>query len=64
MLLHDILPEDNALPISTYQAKKLMCPMGLEVERIHECPNNCMLYRKEFENKHNYVFCGASRYKR
>ncbi|KAL7588025.1 hypothetical protein Lser_V15G35834 [Lactuca serriola] len=64
VFLHDILPEDNALPISTYQAKKLMCPMGLEVERIHACPNNCMLYRKEFENKHNCVFCGASRYKR
>ncbi|CAH1440680.1 unnamed protein product [Lactuca virosa] len=59
-VLHDILPEDNELPISTYQAKKLMCPMGLKVERIHACPNNCMLYRKEFENKHNCVFCGAS----
>ncbi|XP_052627699.1 uncharacterized protein LOC111897517 [Lactuca sativa] len=64
VLLHDILPEDNELPISTYQAKKLMCPMGLEVERIHACPNNSMLYRKEFENKHNCVFCGALRYKR
>ncbi|KAL4563368.1 hypothetical protein LXL04_027409 [Taraxacum kok-saghyz] len=63
-LLHDLFPEDNGLPISTYQAKKLMCPMGLEVERIHACPNNCMLFRKEFENKHNCVSCGASRYKR
>ncbi|KAL4583243.1 hypothetical protein LXL04_007811 [Taraxacum kok-saghyz] len=63
-LLHDLFLEDNGLPISTYQAKKLMCPMGLEVERIHACPNNCMLFRKEFENKHNCVSCGASRYKR
>ncbi|KAL4575729.1 hypothetical protein LXL04_011813 [Taraxacum kok-saghyz] len=63
-LLHDLFPEDNGLPISTYQAKTLMCPMGLEVERIHACPNNCMLFRKEFENKHNCVSCGASRYKR
>ncbi|KAI3750670.1 hypothetical protein L2E82_21402 [Cichorium intybus] len=63
-LLHDLLPEDNGLPISTYQAKKLMCPMGLEVERIHACPNNCMLFVTEFEKNHTCVFCKASRYKR
>ncbi|KAJ0463346.1 putative Transposase-associated domain-containing protein [Helianthus annuus] len=64
VILHDMLPEDNELPISTYQAKKLMCPMGLEVERIHACPNDCMLYRKEYANEHKCVFCKASRYKR
>ncbi|XP_076909133.1 uncharacterized protein LOC143566274 [Bidens hawaiensis] len=31
-LLHDMLPKDNELPISVYQAKKLMCPMELEVQ--------------------------------
>ncbi|XP_076912650.1 uncharacterized protein LOC143571021 [Bidens hawaiensis] len=46
---HDRLPRDNELPISTYQAKKLMCPMGLEVERIHACPNNCILYRNQYK---------------
>ena len=40
-----------------------MCPIGLEVERIHVCPNYFMLFRKEFENKHNCVFFSASRYK-
>ncbi|XP_076931412.1 uncharacterized protein LOC143596544 [Bidens hawaiensis] len=60
---HDRLPRDNELPISTYQAKKLMCPMGLEVERIHACPNNCILYRNQYENNHKCVVCGASRYK-
>ncbi|KAJ0508051.1 putative Transposase-associated domain-containing protein [Helianthus annuus] len=64
VLLHDMLPEGNELPISTYQAKKLMCPMGLEVERIHACPNDCMLYRKEFEDLHECLICHASRYKR
>ncbi|XP_076931394.1 uncharacterized protein LOC143596521 [Bidens hawaiensis] len=58
---HDRLPRDNELPISTYQAKKLMCPMGLEVERIHACPNNCILYRNQYENNHKCVVCGASR---
>ncbi|XP_022003250.1 uncharacterized protein LOC110900686 [Helianthus annuus] len=64
VLLHDMLPEDNELPVSTYQAKKLTCPMGLEVERIHACPNNCILYRKQYANEHKCVKCGASRYKR
>ncbi|XP_076895069.1 uncharacterized protein LOC143547556 [Bidens hawaiensis] len=64
VFLHDrMLPEDNELPILTYRAKKLMCPMGLEVERIHACPNNCILYRKRYENEHKCVVCGASRYK-
>ncbi|GJY21168.1 uncharacterized protein Tco_0393734 [Tanacetum coccineum] len=36
-----MLPDDNQLPISTYQAKKLMCPMDLEIERIDACPNDC-----------------------
>ncbi|KAD3336088.1 hypothetical protein E3N88_31607 [Mikania micrantha] len=64
VILHDMLPEGNELPISTYEAKKLMCPMGLEVERIHACPNDCILYRKEFEKQHKCLTCGASRYKR
>ncbi len=45
--LNHWFPEDNELPTSTYQAKKLMCPMGLEVQRIHACPNNYMLFRGE-----------------
>ncbi|XP_022007380.1 uncharacterized protein LOC110906580 [Helianthus annuus] len=63
-LLHDMLPTDNELPISVYQAKKLMCPMELEVERIHACPNDCMLYRNQYEKAHTCITCGESRYKR
>ncbi|XP_022031474.1 uncharacterized protein LOC110932449 [Helianthus annuus] len=62
-LLHDMLPEDNELPISIYRAKKLMCPMELEVQRIHACPNDCMLYRNQFEKTHTCYICGESRYK-
>ncbi|XP_019183937.1 PREDICTED: uncharacterized protein LOC109178839 [Ipomoea nil] len=29
-LINDMLPEDNGLPKSTYDAKKIMCPMGME----------------------------------
>ncbi|KAJ0546578.1 hypothetical protein HanIR_Chr08g0362521 [Helianthus annuus] len=56
-----MLPEDNELPISIYRAKKLMCPMELEVQRIHACPND---YRNQFEKTHTCYICGESRYKR
>ena len=62
-LLVDMLPNDNELPNSCYKAKKLMCPLGLEVQRIHACPNDCILYRNEHENMHTCPRCGVSRYK-
>ncbi|XP_052621656.1 uncharacterized protein LOC128127253 [Lactuca sativa] len=63
-ILHEMLPDDNELPVSTYQAKKLMCPMGMEIERIHACPNDCMLYRNDYADLHSCITCGTSRYKR
>ena len=39
------LPKDNELPDSTYEVKKVVCPLGLEVQKIHACPNDCILYR-------------------
>ena len=48
-LLGDMLPDENELPRSCYQAKKLLCPMGLDVEKIHACSNDCILYRNEYE---------------
>ncbi|WOG83043.1 hypothetical protein DCAR_0102217 [Daucus carota subsp. sativus] len=40
-LLADILPPKNELPTSTYEAKKILCPMGMNVKKIHACPNDC-----------------------
>nr|GEV53031.1 hypothetical protein [Tanacetum cinerariifolium] len=62
-LLHEAFPEDNELPVSTYQAKKLTCPMGLEVQRIHACPNDCILYRKDYKDLHKCPVYIESRYK-
>ena len=57
------LPEDNELPVSTYEAKKVVCPLGLEVEKIHACPNDCILYRGDYENLVACPVCTALRYK-
>ncbi|XP_031127589.1 uncharacterized protein LOC116029686 [Ipomoea triloba] len=62
-LLKDMLPNDNELPISTYEAKKILCPLGMEIKEIHACPNDCVLYWKEYSDLHVCPKCGVSRYK-
>ena len=62
-VVHDMLPDENMLPKSHYQAKKILCPMGMEYQKIHACPNDCILYRHEFEEMHKFSKCGVSQYK-
>ena len=58
-----MLHKDNELPSSMYEAKQLVCPLGLEVQKIHACPNDCILYRGDYENLDACPVCGALRYK-
>jgi hypothetical protein len=54
----------DELPATTYEAKQLVCPLGLEVQKIHAYPNDCILYRgDEYENLDACPICGALRYK-
>ncbi|XP_070010162.1 uncharacterized protein [Nicotiana sylvestris] len=64
-LLKDALPEGEKLPPSFYETKKIVEGLGLKYEKIHACPNDCMLFRKEFANKNvnKRNVCGASRWK-
>ncbi|XP_066162982.1 uncharacterized protein [Oryza sativa Japonica Group] len=63
-LIKNILPGGNKLPETTYEAKKIVCPLGLEVHKIHACPNDCILYRgEEYENLEACPVCKALRYK-
>lgn len=61
--LTDLLPEGNLLPKSTYHVKKIMTNLGLYYEKIHSCPNGCMLFWEENEKDEICAFCGASRWK-
>jgi hypothetical protein len=63
-LLAKLLPKSNTLPTSTCRAKKLICPLPVGVDKIHACPNYCILYRKEYEFNTKCLICGVSRYKR
>jgi len=62
-VVNDMLPEENTLPKSYYQAKKILCPMGIEYQKIHACPNDCILYRNEFQEMHKCPRCEVSWYK-
>src|SRR3954462_9448249 len=62
-MMKNMLPKDNVLPASTYEAKKVVCPLGLEVQKIHACPNDCILYRgEECENLDACPVCTSVRY--
>jgi hypothetical protein len=62
-MLTKVLPKPNGFPSSTYQVKKIICPLTLGIEKIHAWPNHCILYQKEHEFKDRWPWCSASRYK-
>ena len=62
LLLKNILPVDNKLPKNHYEAK-ILCHIGMEYQKIHACPNDCILYRHEFAELRNCPTCGVSHYK-
>ncbi|XP_066335752.1 uncharacterized protein [Miscanthus floridulus] len=63
-LIKKMLPKPNELPTTTYEAKKVVCPLGFKIQKIHACPNDCILYHgNEYENLDECPVCKASRYK-
>ena len=64
-LLQDLLPQGNLVPESIYEAKQIICPLGLEVEKIHACKNDCILYcGEEYEDLDKCPICGLDRFHR
>jgi hypothetical protein len=64
IMMKKLLPRDNELPASMYEAKKHVCPLGLDVQKIHAYPNDCILYRgEEYTNLDACLVCTALRYK-
>jgi hypothetical protein len=62
-MMRNMLPKDNELPTSIYEAKKIVCPLGLELQKIYACPNDYILYRGDYENLTECPICTALRYK-
>ena len=63
-LLKDMLPQDNVLPYRMYDAKKMLSSIGMSYEKIHACPNDCILFRNEYAPLDKCLKCGALRYKK
>ncbi|RVW81554.1 hypothetical protein CK203_051852 [Vitis vinifera] len=58
-----MLPVNNELPLSMYEAKNTLNALGMEYEKIHACPNDCILFRNELKDASSCPTCGASRWK-
>ena len=59
----DMLPLDAKLPKDHYEAKKIVRDLGLGYEKIHACPNDCILFWKENVNLEACPCCKVSRWK-
>ena len=56
-----MLPWPNELPKNTYQAKQMIYPLGLEVQKIHACYNDCILYHDKYAKLEQCSVCELSR---
>ncbi|XP_074342520.1 uncharacterized protein LOC141680107 [Apium graveolens] len=64
LLVGSMLPQGNTFPSSFSEAKKSLCTLGMEYEKIHVCLNDCLLYRGERdEDETKCRICQASRWK-
>ncbi|XP_060963548.1 uncharacterized protein LOC133033034 [Cannabis sativa] len=62
--LVELLPEGNVMPLSFYEAKKTLSSLGMQYEKIHACPNDCILYRKGLVDAVLCPTCGESRWQK
>ena len=62
-IIADMLPDDNVLPSSNNEAKRCLSVFGMDFQKIHACPNDCILYRKEYKEAVECPTCGTSRFK-
>ena len=62
LLNETILPKDNTLPKSFYEAKCLLMKLGLSYNSIHACRDGCCLFQKELEDATECPTCHKSRY--
>jgi hypothetical protein len=63
-IIAGMLSKENKVPANTYNPKKLISLLGMDVEKIHMCRNHCILYRgDDYKDLESYPKCNANRYK-
>ena len=62
-LLVTVFPQINLFPSSWSKCKQLKKDLGLSYEKIHACPNDCILYWDGREHQEECDKCHLSRWK-
>ncbi|XP_040378242.1 uncharacterized protein LOC102718885 isoform X1 [Oryza brachyantha] len=62
-LLREAFPEGSTIPKNFNKAKKMIRCFGLGYVNIHACENDCILFRKQYENANICPKCNTSRWK-
>ncbi|XP_063942849.1 uncharacterized protein LOC135150469 [Daucus carota subsp. sativus] len=60
-ILKEAFPEIE-VPSSFFAAKKVIRDLGLDYEKIHACPNDCMIYWGKNKDLVSCTSCGVSRW--
>jgi hypothetical protein len=56
-LLSDAFREETTLPESFYETKKIILGLGLPYEKIHICPDECILYCRDLTHVNVCLKC-------
>jgi hypothetical protein len=59
-----MLPEGNQIAGSVYEVMKIISPLGIEVEKINACKNNCVLFRGDYADLDKCPKCVYDHYKK
>ena len=54
----EIFPS-TIIPARSCESKKVIIDLDLRYEKIHACPNHCMLYKGDKENQQACLVCGS-----
>lgn len=64
LLKNHILPAQNTMPSCRDDARKILQKLGVDYDTIHACPNDCVLFRKEYAELEKCPTCGTNRYRK
>lgn len=63
-LVNEAIPNNNLMSRTFYDTKKVLKGLQLPHEKIHTCPNGCMLFWKNDAHLEQCKVCGSDRYKK
>lgn len=61
-VMKNVSSREKTLPSCFYYTKILMKKLGMWVEKLYICPNECMLFYKEILHVQECLHCNAERY--